>query len=319
MPQLKGRATTLLFGFQADFPTYATAWQTLTAYAHGIGQAKGFVDDPMLGRGLLNARDPVGSAPSLPLTEGPLEAAFCLTEMGYWLKLFFGSPVTTGAGDFVHVFKSGAAALPFATLQRKLSATDWRRVKGVMGNTLSLRAEKVDGYPRLSLGLIGRDEVTETTGLAGVVTGAVPLLRPSNARALARWDGVLMGSTTSVSLNFSNNLERINDLNGSEAPGTIDPGDVTLSGDMTIRYSDATWEALAAAETPGRLELEWSHPSAPATKLLNLDMKRVLITPQGLPITGPGGVSVTYQWRAEQQAAEPALIATLKNQTAAYA
>lgn len=321
MPNLKGRDTQLLFGFQSDFVTHATGWQPLTTYSHTLGATKAFVDDPQLGRGgFHNGRDPVSSAPALPVGEGSIEVPLCLNELGYWLKLLFGAPTTSGAGaDKTHVFNSGAASLPFASIMRKFAADDYRHLRGVMANTLSLTAEKTDGYPRVSLGCFLRDEARATSALAGTVASAMAQLRPAAARGAARWDTVLMGNVTSVNLNFSNQLERINDLNGSEAPGTIDPGDVALSGDFTVRYSGQSWETIAANETAGRLELEWTHPSAPTTRLFNIDLKRTLIIPQGTPITGPGGVSVTYQIRPEQQSGQPALIATLKNAITAYA
>lgn len=322
MPSLQGRATSILLGYQSAFDTYAAGpHQPLSVYTNQLGETRGFVDDPLLGRASFNARDPVSSAPALPQVQGSVDAALCLREAGWWFKLLFGAPTTTGsAPNYTHVFKSGASALPAATIQRRYKSDDWRRIRGVKADTLAIRAEKSDGYPRMTIGLIGRDEsAPANAALSGTVNAAITLLRAAASRPIVRWDNVAIGRCVSADLSFANGLTPLNDLNGSEYVGDLDPGDASLSGNLGIRYDDSYWEGVAASETPGALELEWSRPGAEAsTRLVNFKMPQTLITRQGMPITGPGAITATYQWRAEQGASEAALVVTLKNDVASY-
>lgn len=320
MPAPLGKRVDTLFQEQSTFGAYPTgAWQPLTVYSAGAGETRNFVDDPVLGRTLYNGRDPGEPAPSLPTCEGPVETPLCLREIGYWLKMALGAPTTTGSTDKSHVFESGKDVLPAFTLQHRLAASDYRRVRGLKVNTMDIRAEKTDGFPRVTFGLMGRDEALNTAALSGSTSAALALLRPAASRPIVRWAGAAAADCLAASMSFSNSLEKLNDLNGTEYPSDIDPGFVTLSGDLTLRYRDQTWAAIAAAETVGRLELEWAMPGAlAATRKITFDMPNARIARQGMPVQGPGTITATYRYAAFVSATDPALKVTLLNDVASY-
>lgn len=320
---VQGRGTTLFLGPQTQFDQFSPGpWTPVERYTDAAGETRGFVDDPLLGGARFNARDPVSSAPSLPNVAGQVDAALCLRGAGTLLRLLFGAPTTTGsAPNFTHVFKSGAATLPFASGMRRLGATDWRHLMGLMANTMTVRAEKTDGFPRFQVGLVGRSEsAPQSAALSGTQNAPYTLLRPAASRPIVRWDGVAIAGALSWDLSWSNNLTPLNDLNGSEYPGGYDLGDAALTGSLGIRYAGSTWEVIAAAETYGALEAEWAMPGAQAaTRAITFTTPRTKLIREGMPITGPGALLATYQWRGEQGVSESALVVTLKNDVASYA
>jgi len=51
---------------------------------------------------------------------------------------------------------------------------------------------------------------------------------------------------------------------------------------------------------------------------LTIEMPNARLAPKGTPISGPAGLDVSYDYRAEQVNSAPMVTATLKNQTATY-
>lgn len=320
-PAPLGRATQLIGAWQSAFDTYAVApWQTLTPYTFGLSETNPTEADPQLGRGLYNGRDPNAPAPGLPTAGGDIEVPLCLAELGWWLRGLLGAPVTTGAGaDKAHTFESGKDALPFATLQMRLASNDFRRFRGVAINALAISADKVSNFPRFRFSTLARDQANETASLSGTINAGYTQVKPPAARAVARWEGVVIGEASNVTLNYANNFTPNMFLDGSVYPTGMDPQDVTLNGSMTMRYQGPTWENIARARTPGRLEIEWAMPGAlAATRKVTFDMGRVLIEAQGLPVTGPGVMTQSLTWGAEQTGADPALKVVLANAIASY-
>ena len=313
-----GRQVTLNAQFQSAFDTFPAAgtWQPLHTYDISAGETRGLEDDPILGTSLFNGRDPTEKAPSLPVAEGQIVAPMCLNQVGYWLKNAFGAPATTGAGaDKTHTFRSGQDVIPALALEKKLKAGAFRRLRGAKVNTLAVRAEKAGGFPRMTLGMMARDEALQTVVVGGVISPAMTLLRPAAAKPVVRWDTVAIGACLAADLTYTNNLERLNFLGGDEYPGDLDPGPTMIAGTLTMRYQDDTWFDLARAGTTGRLELEWA---ISATKLITFDMPKVKLADKTIPITGPGAITVTFDFSGELTASADALSVILKNQIASY-
>lgn len=319
MPNLVGKQFTHYHAFEPSYgvaPSSSPVWQPLTVYSTTIGENIGFEDDPVLGRGEYNTRDPGEGAPALPSTAGDVTVPLCLREIGWWLKLVFGAPATTeDAGVFTHVFESGKDTLPSMYRQQRRASDDWRRIPGIMGNTFSVRPEKTAGFAQATIGLIGRNEAPASAALTGTLEEPLAYLPVPNAKALAKWGGLTIGAALNASWAYNNNLDPLLALNGTPYPETIDPGFVSLEMSMDIRYRDQSWVALAAAGTEDEFTLEYA---LSATQKLTITTPLAKLQKTAEPVSGPGAVTASYSLRARQAADAPAVTITLINDVEAY-
>jgi len=316
-----GRQVNLVAQFQSDFAIFPSSgnWQTLSAYDLSQGETRGFEADALLGRASQNGRDPFEPAPALPQGGGPLRVPLCLREHGWWLKNTFGAPTTSGTTpNFTHVFKSGKDTIPSLAISKKIKASDYRRIRGLTGNSYRLRAQKAGGFPIVDLDTLLRDEANASADPTGTIVPALTLLRPPAARAVVRWAGVALGVAMAADISYNNNLQRFDPLGGDEYPAAFDPGDTVVGGTLTTRYQDNTWIAIADAGTSGLLEVEFAHPSAPATRLITYAFPKAKLAKKPMAISGPGLIDVTFDFSAEQDASEAAMVVTLKNDVASY-
>jgi hypothetical protein len=316
-----GRQVSAVYQFQSVFDVFPSAgnWQTLSAYDLSAGETRGFEADPLLGRNAQNGRDPFEPAPALPQGGGSLRVPLCLREHGWWLKNALGAPATSGAGpNYTHVFKSGKDTIPSLAQSRKIKAADYRRVRGLKVNGYRLRAEKAGGYPIVDLDTMLRDETNSAVDPTGTIVAAPALLRPPAARPVVRWESVALGVAMAMDISYSNNLTRFDPLGGNEYPAELDPGDTVVGGTLTTRYQDSTWQVLADAGTSGLLELEFAIPSDPTNKSIVFAFPKAKLAKKPMGISGPGVIDVAFDFSSEQQAAEAAMVVTLKNDVATY-
>lgn len=319
MPNLVGKQFSHLFSFEPSYgvaPSSSPQWRPLTLYSTTLGENIGFEDDPILGRGEYNTRDPGEGAPVLPSTSGDMAASLCLREIGWWLKAAFGAPSTTEAtGVYTHVFESGKSALPSLYRQQKRASDDWRRIPGIMVNTLGFRGEKTAGFAQVNIGAIGKNEAVASAGLTGTVLSPYDRLPVPNTKVLAKWGGVTIGNALNASWTYNNNLDPLMALNGTPYPESIDPGFVSLDMAMDLRYRDQTWVALAAAGTEDVFSLEYS---LSASQKLTISTPLTKLQKTAEPISGPGVVTASYAMRARQSSVAPAVTVTLINDVATY-
>lgn len=316
-----GKQATHFFGLEPSYgapPTAGTPlWLPLTMYSVALGKNSGFEADPILGRAEYNNRDPGVSAPTLPDTSGSEVAPMCLREMGWWLTMLLGAPDTTeDGGVFTHVFESGKDALPSFYRQQRLAAADWRRVPGVMLNTLGVTASKTSGYARMNLGLIGKDEILASAALAGTLLAPYTQQSLANTKFIAKWGGAVIGPALTVNLDFSNNMTPSPAMTGTDAIESVDMGEFSINGTLELRYRDQTWAAIAAAETEAAFALEAAiGPTAKVT----FELGATRLRQQGQAISGPGVYSSSFALSCRQTATDPALRVTLINDIESYA
>ena len=86
---------------------------------------------------------------------------------------------------------------------------------------------------------------------------------------------------------------------------------------MTVRFDGTTLVAEASSDDP--ISVEYGFSTAQGS-LLTFAMPRVFLPQPKRSITGPGGVSVQYDWRAAYDESEDTLLkVTLVNEVASYA
>lgn len=317
MPAIFGRAVTGVYQFQSAFDTFpgSGSWWALSAYEHSDGEARGRENDPLLGRGFFNNRDPVASAPALPSGAGNKVVPLCMREIGFWLRAMLGDAETSGTTpNYTHVFKSGKDTIPTLAQSKFLASGMYRRSRGLIVNTMNLSLEKASGYPRATLGVLLRDEAKNASAPSGTIQPAFDLLRAPASKPFAKFDDAAM-AVTNFSFNYSNQLEPNLEFNGSEYPNGFDPGDVQAGGSFTVRYVDTTWDDLADAETPGKFEFGWQ---IDVNKSITFELPKARIARTPLSVNNPGRLTTTYDVLPEQDDTEAALIVTLKNDLDAY-
>lgn len=317
-----GRALRTKAAFQADIATYSPGdWFGLRTYKRGDPATPDLTDDPVLGLDTDNNRDPI--APQVGMQKGDVQRTvpLALAEVGMWMSACFGYPTTTGAGDpYSHVFKSGAEALPFLTVQDKLSDTQFRHHRGVIVDGFSIQAVKENAYPQLVLDLLMRDAVTATDWLDGDDAAALSFQRPSAWNADVLWGDVAIGTCSQCNVNYKNNADRSLLLSGDEFPVSIDPMLATVGGGFKLRTTNDTYHTLAQnGGAANKLTLVWKLASAPTNRLFQIDYNLVRLSTVGQPVEGAGELTADFTLRGEQgSAGTPAVTVTLKNEVSTY-
>src|SRR5690606_8934169 len=97
-------------------------------------------------------------------------------------------------------------------------------------------------------------------------------------------------------------LESVETIREDGLISGIDEGERIASGNVDIRFGGVNpLEALAASKTPAAMVLRFSLASHPEF-WLELQLPRVFFFNPKKPITGPGGIAQSWQWRAARDA-----------------
>lgn len=317
----RGKMSDLLLKAQSDFVTAASGNYARTyVYSMGLGETFGLPDDPLLNPPRTNDRDPTAPAPDVHRWAGKISAPLDHNHIGLWLKMLLGSPSTSGASDYEHVFTSGAAALDAYSFEEKLrsaatAGARYRRHLGVMAEGMTLRMGFTEGYSKIDMDLVGRSEEDSTGSSGGGTPTAMALSQVPAVKGLFRISDVAYGELLSLEATYKNNLEPLEYVSDDEFVSGFEPGDTAFTGQARIRYKDETLYDYARASTALDVEFEWK---VSATLTLILAAPKLRLEKATREVSGPGGIELTFPFRAEQDVSAAMLTATLKNQVASY-
>ena len=235
-----GRLSALRMKPQSAFETPATAapaYVQLPYYTHSLGMAKPLEDDPVLSQD--GVRDPSEHAPGLPGHDGQLTVPVDLNQAGFWLRMLLGAPTTTddGGGDFTHVFKSGAADLPFNTIEMDTAANVVLQHIGVMAESWGMNTQRQSGYGRMDLSMVGREE-KRLTSAVDADAGTIALERVPAFTGVVKVDDALVGSITEANFTYANNLEGHEGLDAAGLQTGYDTGVPAFTGGLNARFVD---------------------------------------------------------------------------------
>lgn len=311
---------TAAFGPEENFGVAAAA-DTYTAvpfYTHGLSRNRGLEDDPVLGE--RSVRAPHNQVDGLIDHGGQWVCPTDLGNMGLWLRGLLGVPATTGAADYIHVFKPGGDELLSHTLQLRQAADRFIQHRGLVVNGLSGGLAREGGYRRLTVDLKGANEAVLGASAAGTIGDALTVDRIPAFRGSIKKDGVEMASVVSANWNFTNNVTA-HDAPGSAEVAGYDPGVPQFTISATARQTAAGHGLydLANAGTRFELELAWV---LSATRSLTFNAGNFLFAPSFVPVNGPDGQQYQFDGKAEPDDAEADqafFVATLKNQVESYA
>lgn len=316
--RILGRQGKIRVGYQADATTLASTGFFYPAF-YGFTPAPdpAIQDDPLLGGSLYNGRDPSEGIRELDGGEVRMAVPLDLNLAGHVLRMALGAGAGSGSSpNYVHTFESGKAALPYVTIEERISASDIARFEGCMLNGLSLSMAKAAAFQRMELTFRSRRTQYVTDLLSGTEATPLAALKVPQTRAYAKWNGTQMGDLLGLDLNFSNNVEPYNTMSGDNFPLEVDPGFVTIGGTMRLRTRDATFRALSAANAVDDLVIVIPHASDATNRLLQITIPQARLSAQGAQISGPGGIEESFNWQGEQTSGAAAMQVVLKNGTA---
>jgi len=279
-------------------------------------------DDP-----LWNNSQPDDTDPSLGAFDasGNLVVPMCSRAVGLWLTVALGTepagPTDNGDGTFTHAWRSGLDLNSY-TVQRvhpKLTTPKARTSKGAKAGGFSFPMSRT-GRAQLTIPMTAQSNAKDTPATA---RDASPLtyeyLPFDNATGSIKIGGVLLANVTGAQINFTNNLDPVATIRPDGEIDGADEGARQLSGTFDLRFgTDHTVDDLVDAKTPAVVEFAFSLRSAP-TWVLKFSLPRVFLALAKKPISGPGGINATTNWRAAFDAGAGHMLGiTLLNDVESY-
>lgn len=307
-----GARTAMALVYESVYGTSPVSGYTRMPYA-GAGLR---LQQPLLASELLgNGRDPIAPVKDAVEVSGAMTVPIDAISLGFWLKGLMGQPTTTGTTTFTHTFQSNGWTLPSMSIEMQYPAIpQFNMFKGVMVNGLSWQMNR-SGLLTAEVALVAQDEVPAAATAAGALA-SVAMTRFGNFNGAIRRDGSALASVVSASINYQNNLDPVGVIRADGLVDGFDPGMTSLSGSVTVRVTDRVLYEQAISGAPSELIFEYA-PSANAT--FRFTAHAVYFPRAGIPVEGPNGLEVTFDWVAAQ-ATSPARMATvvLINNRATY-
>lgn len=225
-------------------------------------------------------------------TAGTTGNAFTLVAAATSKGTISGAALAGGTNK--HVFASGAADLPSMAIETGLTEVPTYEMNyGARGNTLRIEMSR-RGLLNATLGLVakGANAPAATSG-AGTPT-SLDTLRFAQATGSIEQDGVELGHVVSASINYSNNLDKVETIRSDGEIEDADPGMSTGGGNLTIRFADMALLDKATGRTPVAISAGWSF----GANSLKFIYQRCMLPRPKRPITGPGGIQASFDFQA---------------------
>jgi len=272
-----------------------------------LGSEQGLIDDPVLGQG----RDPLAPLQDVINDEGEVVVPMDPRYLGIWLTGMFGDPSTTDNldGTFDHVFASGSNTLPSYSLEVGMGQVPaYFLHTGVVLNSIALEFQR-SGAAAATINAVAQGEVRNDTSQGGIPT-SIAFTRISQFQGSITRGGNPIGNLTGGSLNYSNNLEKIETIRSDGKIDGADPTVAALTGRIDVRFSDTTLIDLAANGTP--VDLTFGYTVGNASVMFAAH--EVYLPKPKLAVDGPGGVQASFDFQgARNESAGRMLDVTLIN------
>lgn len=315
----RGANTKLAFVFESSYgvnPASSSMLQ-MPFSTMDLGDQQQLLESNVIG--LSAGRDPADPFFDAVDVSGNVNVPLDKVAFGYWLKLLFGAPTTTGGGsDKTHVFKSGSATqLPSATIEKGLpDITRYEIFTGVRAGSLELQTAAT-GRPTAQIGLMGKLKEIDDAPIDGTLTTfASGYEQYNNFQAALEREGSPLGYVSTCRISFSNNLEAVRSVGDGTGISEALEADTQTQVNLSVRVADPTLLDDADGASPIALKLTYT---ISATKLIEFLVPRLWIPRARTQIQGRNGVQVDFQGRGSYDAsAACALQVTMKNQTASY-
>lgn len=314
MARAHGARSQMALAFESSYGTAPGSGYFQMPFASStLGDSQALIESELVGYG----RDPLAPIKDALNVDGDVVVPLCARSIGYWLRLLFGNPTTTGTGDDprVHTYHSGGWVLPSAAIEIAFPAVPhFPMYRGVRADRLSLSMQRA-GQLQATVGLIGQQVTHETSTGAGT-PAAIALQRLGHFNGSVMRNGVALGNVVQAEMTYSNGLDRIETIRSDGALDGVDPGMARMTGRLDVRFADTTLLDQAIAGDPMTLRFGWS---ISADISLIIDAHAVYLPRPKREVPGPQGVQASFDWQAAR-AADPTRMVTavLTNDVTAY-
>lgn len=313
MARQQGAKVVTAFAFESVYGTApASGYTQLPFISTTLGASQPLLDDDILGLG----RDPQAPIKDAVTVDGDHVIPVDSDGLGYWLKLLFGAPVTTGTTPKIHTFNSGNWTLPSASIEVQMpDVPSFAMYSGVKADRLSISMARA-GLLQATVGLIGQGESLAASTAAGSLAQLATQQRFGSFNGAIKRDTVTLANIETAEINYLNNLDRIETIRNDGKIDGLDPSKAMMNGNIVARFADTTLLTQAQNGSPCVLEFSWT---IGANAILTITAHAVYLPVPKREVTGPGGVRVTFDWQAAK-AVSPARMATvvLTNTVASY-
>lgn len=297
MARQYGWNNTLIFAYEGTYGTAEASgeYYKLPFVSCDLGMDQALIEDDIMGLG----RDPQAPTYDLKRVTGQVVVPLDLRNIGYWLKLAFGNPATSGTGPYTHIWTSGGTSLPSACIEiAHPSVPAYFMNTGVRCESIAFSVSRT-APPTATLQLVGRGEAKATSA-----TDADP-----NTLAVVRFDafegvinrsGSALSNVVSADLSYSNNLEVVETLRADALIEAAEPGMSALTGSITSRFGATTLYDDAIAQSG--LDIQMKYTSGAHS--LTLEAQKAYLPVSKRNISGPGGVEFTSDFQGADDSSE---------------
>ena len=312
MPRARGANAKLAGAFETTYGTPpGSGFFPLPFVSETLGPEQELIEDDLLG----NGRESYDPVEDVVVNDGTVVVPVDLRNFGYWLKLLFGNPATTGSDPYTHIFTSGADSLPSLSAEAMMpDVPSYEMNYGLRANSLQIGLSR-SGLLNGSIELVGKGALDRaSTSAAGTLATELAVRRFRQATGEIKREGTKLGSIVSAEVSFTNNLDKVETIQPDGEIEDVDPAKAMATGNLVTRYDSLTLHNDATNNTPVELSFGWALSGGYS---LIFNMPRVFLPRKKTPIEGPNGVQSSLNFLAS--GAEGACItATLVNDVATY-
>lgn len=313
MARAYGSNAALIGAFESTYgASPADGFTKLPFVSSTLGAEQPLVADDTLG----NGRDPRAPSRDVVTVDGEIVIPLDVRNVGLWLKGAFGEPTTTGTGPYAHAFASGADGDDIPSLALEIGNPEvpsYRLAEGVRVNSITVPFA-TSGTVSATVNVIAQGETPGGT-TADIAPTELAYSRFSAFQGSVKFNGSALGNVTGGELTYTNNLDPVRVIRDDGKIEGADPTVAACTGSITVRFADMALFNAATAGTPVALEFAYT---ADTGRKLVFTVPEVYLPRPRIPIQGPGGIEVTFNWQAAKPAAGNMLTAVLTNDVASY-
>ncbi|MES3152955.1 phage tail tube protein [Sphingomonas faeni] len=315
MGRARGQNAIMALGFETAYGTPpASGYTKLPFVSCNLGAEQGLIESDLLGQG----RSPADPTYDVVTNDGDIVVPLDRIALGYWLRLLFGAPSSLPtATAFQHLFTSGAAVLPSASIEIGMpDRPSYSTHYGVRAGTLQITMQR-SGLSSMTLGLIGKGEtVPSLTSNVGTLATFGSIDRFAQASGSIMIDGAVVGEVTTAQVSYSNGLDKDETIRADGEINDVDAGMPSASVSLTTKFADLTLYNKATSKTPVSIKLNWGTGDS----AFEITLARVFLPRPKRPITGPGGIMAEFRGiGAGVDGVSPLFNVRLANTQASYA
>lgn len=312
MGRARGANARLVGAFETTYGTPpASGFRSFPFVSADLGATQGLIEDDLLGQG----REKLDPTPDVTNNDGNVVVPVDMRHFGFWLKLLFGVPVTTGDDPYTHTFRSGAVVLPSMSIETQLpDVPSFEMNYGLRGGELQIGLAR-SGLLNATVTLVGKGSAPrKVTTSAGTLAAALAVNRFRQAVGTIKRNGAVLGSIVSAQLSFTNNLEKVETIQPDGEIEDADAGQAMASGNIVSRFASNALYADAVSGAPVQLSFGWTQ----GDYSLTFTLPRAFLPRTRVPINGPNGLQSTIDFMASGGDGN-CLIAALANDVESYA